>query len=118
MGKHQGIAVAPLHESTIHATPRRVSFGVMMDIHQVLHRHDYTREELAASWFDLNEMKRMREIARYEGRMIDAGLLTTGDETSTRGLEHRTRPGLKRKRESRLNAFAAVFLEIDLLQHE
>ena len=112
--KQQG-AVAPLHESTLTATstPRRVSFGAMVDVQEIMRLDEFTPEEISASWYDLESMKIMKEIARAEGLLLDAGALTTSETTSTRGLEHRTRPGNKRKRQARANAYTTVFLEID-----
>jgi hypothetical protein len=109
--------VAPLHQSTMRS-PRRVSFGGMVATYEVMSRADYTHEELAASWFDRDDMRRMKENARSEAKLVDSGLLVQGPDVSIRGLESRTREGMKRKRQSRLNAYAAVFFEIDCQQEE
>ena len=104
---------APLHETTIVNKSRRVSFGAVVTINEVMSRFDYTHEELEASWFDREDMRRMKENSRSEGRLGESGLLTQGSDVSIRGLDSRTREGMKRKRQSRMNAYAAVFFEID-----
>ena len=108
---------APLHESTINRS-RRVSFGAMVATYEVMSLVDYTHEELEASWFDRDDMRRMKENARSEAKLVDSGLLVQGTDVSIRGLESRTREGIKRKRRSRMNAYAAVFFEIDYQQQE
>lgn len=105
--------IAPLHER-----PRRVSFGAMVATYEVMSRADYTHEELEATWFDRGEMRQMKENARSEGKLVDSGLLVQGSEVSIRGLESRTKEGMKRKRQNRMNAYAAVFFEIDCQQEE
>ena len=105
---HHKSMIAPLHQRT-----NRVSFGAMVTTHDVMSRSDYTREELEASWFGRDELRRMKENTRSEGKLVEQGLLFNGPDVSIRGLESKTRVGMKRKRQSRLNAYAAVFFEID-----
>lgn len=109
--------IAPLHETSINRS-RRVSFGAMVATYEVMSRVDYTHEELEASWFDRDDMRRMKENARSDAKLVDSGLLVQGTDVSIRGLESRTREGIKRKRRSRMNAYAAVFFEIDCQQQE
>mmetsp|Transcript_18052 Transcript_18052/g.44920 ORF Transcript_18052/g.44920 Transcript_18052/m.44920 type:complete len:204 (-) Transcript_18052:72-683(-) len=111
-------STAPLHETIIVNTSRRVSFGAVVTTHEVMSRFDYTHEELEASWFDRDDMRRMKENSRSEAKLVESGLLTQGSDVSIRGLESRTREGMKRKRQSRMNAYAAVFFEIDCQQED
>lgn len=113
---HKSIS-APLHETSIR-TPRRVSFGAMVATYEVMSRFDYTHEELETSWFDRDAMRRMKENARSEAKLVDSGLLVQAPDVSIRGLESRTREGMKRKRQRRMNAYAAVFFEIDCQKEE
>ncbi len=108
---------APLHEPTIN-TSRRVSFGAVTTTHEVLSRFDYTHEELEASWFYREDMRRMKENVRSEAKLVESGLLKQASDVSIRGLESKTREGMKRKRQSRMNAYAAVFFEIDCQQED
>jgi hypothetical protein len=123
---HKQTIFDPLHESC-HAinsirtrdttsTPRtrRVSFGAMATTHEIMSICDYTPQELEASWYDIEIMHAMKETARSDAKLVDAGLLSEGRDVSIRGLEHRTRHRIQRKRQSRRNAYMAVFFEIDL----
>ena len=105
--------IAPLHQSST-----RVSFGATVDMCEVMSRSEYTQEELKASWFDRDELRRMKENTKSEGKLVEQGLLLNGPDVSIRGLEAKTRAGMKRKRQNRLNAYAAVFFEIDRQEYE
>merc|ERR1712151_1472870 len=107
----------PLHDTVI-SSPRSVSFGAMVSTYEVLSRNDYTYEEIEQSWFGRDDMRRMKESARSEAKLMESGLLVQSKDTSIRGLESRTRDGMRRKRQSRINAYAAVFLEIDCQDDE
>jgi len=114
---------ATLHESCDFALPsnaaavpqhkKQVCFGALNEVHEVMNRYDYTEEELEASWYDREDMKIMKNSAKSDARLYDTGVLQPSADFSERGLEHRTRQGLKSKRNNRLNAYAAVFFEID-----
>jgi len=49
---------SPLHER------QRVSFGDLVDVHLIMSHHDYTSEEKKATWFDIEEERRMINNAR------------------------------------------------------
>jgi hypothetical protein len=114
----KALVTAPLHESfdtiitTVTVPVRKsVSFGAMAATHEVISRYDYSPEELEASFFDIEDMRRMKDTARSEAKLLDSSGLQEGP--SARGIEHRTRQGMKQKRQNRMNAYAAVFFEID-----
>lgn len=111
------VAFAPLHEGPITAT-RGVYFDESVIIYDVEGLDDYTQEEKNATWFNVEDMLRMKNNARQEGKLLESGLLVPGKNNSIRGLEHRTRDGAKQKRQSRVDAYAAVFGEIDFQLHE
>jgi hypothetical protein len=125
-------AFAPLHEGPITAAPQQhgVSFDTFYTVYDIMGLDEYTPEELEVSWFDRDDMIRMRDTARSDAKLLDSGLLVLCDNgvdilqnssrssssskgISFRGLEHRTRVGAMRKRQSRINARVAVFREID-----
>ena len=99
--------------NTTRTQKRCVSFGAMTTTHTIMGLSDYTAQELEASWYDSNNMQTMKETARSDAKLVDAGLLTEGRDVSIRGLEHRTMKGLKRKQRSRLNAYLSIFFEIE-----
>uniref|UniRef100_A0A7S4A8Y0 Uncharacterized protein n=1 Tax=Pseudo-nitzschia australis TaxID=44445 RepID=A0A7S4A8Y0_9STRA len=109
--------IAPLSECRI-AAPRQVSFGADVYVYEVLNRGDYTPEEIEESWFNRNDMRRMKQGTRAEAKLVESGLLVQGKEVSIRGLESRTRDGIRRKRRNRMNAYGAVFFEIDCQDEE
>lgn len=97
---------APLHASI---SRRKVSFGAVVSTHEIPNRSDYTADELEASWFDSRDMKQMKVNARSEAKLLDSGVATL----HSRGLESRTRAGRRNKKQSRINAYTAVFFELD-----
>ena len=100
--------IAPLHEST---PPRRISFNPLATVYDILTLDDYTNEEFEASFFDEDEMEKMKETVRNEALLLDLGL--QGPGINVRGLESRTKEGVLAKRQIRRNAYEAVFFEID-----
>ena len=119
---HQKSIADPLHfhesamsctTTTTTASPKKsVSFAPMMRVTEVMSRYEYTGDELEASFYDPEDLRVFKETARFEGRLLEAGRLCPRTGTP-RGIEHRTRDGLKSKRRNRFNAYAAVFFEID-----
>ena len=103
---------APLHESV--GTSRGVSFAPMAIIHDVMGLDDYTDDELDASWFRIEELLRMKETARSEAKLLEKGVLM---KEKIRGIEHKTREGIMRKRLHRNGAYASIFCELDF-QHD
>ncbi len=113
-------STAPLHESCITTTAqdKQVSFGPFVGVQEILSRKDFKTEEIKASWYDVEEVSCMRGIARAEARLVESGHLVQSKEVSIRGLEQRTKKGSKKKKQIRLNSFAAVFLEMDFQRAE
>lgn len=103
----------PLHELSDATAPRRVAFLPMSVTYNIMNRDDYSPEEFKASWFNADEMRQMKQDARSMAKRHRYGNFVTSENASIRGLESRTREGMKRKRELRLNTYATVFSEID-----
>merc|ERR1719343_983648 len=57
-------------------------------------------------------MKAMKTDAKNDAKLADQGLLEVGPDNTLRGLEGRTREGLRRKSANRREAYASVFSEI------
>ncbi|KAG7354439.1 hypothetical protein IV203_003795 [Nitzschia inconspicua] len=108
---------APLHVTSIQPKHRRVSFSTNVTSHYVMSRDEYTAEEMKATWHDHPALRQMKNCARSDARLFESGVLAEGDDVSFRGLEARTTIGLRQKRQNRMNAYAAVFFEIDT-QHD
>lgn len=113
-------AKTPLHSEvtaqTSEQTPqrrRRVSFTETVIIRRVIKREDMSAEETKASWYDRQDLRQMKDSAKAEARLVESGVLAKGDDCSIRGLESKTASGIRAKRQSRMNAYASVFFEID-----
>jgi hypothetical protein len=117
----QKVTFAPLHDGPVTST-RRVTFDQMATVFDVMGLDEYTAEEKKASHYNLDDMRRMKETVRSDAKLLDSGLLVqskaNGAGISFRGLEHRTKEGAKRKRRFRLNAYEAVFSEIEFQKQE
>mmetsp|Transcript_2860 Transcript_2860/g.4553 ORF Transcript_2860/g.4553 Transcript_2860/m.4553 type:complete len:207 (+) Transcript_2860:368-988(+) len=98
---------------TLSVPHRHVSFCESITESEVLNRHDYTDQELRATWYSRTELRRIKEQVRDEAKLLEAGILTESVDVSTRGLESKTREGLRRKRENRMNANSAIFFELE-----
>lgn len=105
---------ASLH---VASTERRVSFATHVTSRDVMNRDGYTAEEMTATWYDRSLLRQMKECAKSEARLVESGVLVEGGDVSIRGLEAKTSKGVRRRRQSRMNAYAAVFLEIDTQQN-
>eukprot|EP00529_Nitzschia_sp_RCC80_P000504 CAMPEP_0113482254 /NCGR_PEP_ID=MMETSP0014_2-20120614/22824_1 /TAXON_ID=2857 /ORGANISM="Nitzschia sp." /LENGTH=242 /DNA_ID=CAMNT_0000375765 /DNA_START=271 /DNA_END=999 /DNA_ORIENTATION=+ /assembly_acc=CAM_ASM_000159 len=93
---------------------KHISFSEHSEEYDVLSRYDMTGEEVAAAWFDRFELRQFKTTAKSEAKLVDRGLYTNNNADScTRGLECRTFDGTRQKRQRRLNAAAAVFMELD-----
>lgn len=112
---HSATCLAPVHLEEAAPTHERrcVSFGVMDTIYDVLHLHDYTAEEIKASWFDRVDLRQMKDAVKIEARLLDRGVLMEGGDVTIRGLEGRTRCGVQIKRANKLKAYSAVFMELE-----
>ncbi|KAL3911046.1 MAG: hypothetical protein SGILL_007439, partial [Bacillariaceae sp.] len=114
-------AKAPLHSEATAQSPeqqqsqqrRNVSFTETVIVHRVINREDFSVEETTASWYDRQDLRQMKDSAKAEARLVESGVLAESEDCSIRGLESKTSNGIRAKRQSRMNAYAAVFFEID-----
>ena len=106
--------VTPLHHSGGSAPPkpRGVTFDTMDNVYEITNLGDYTDEELEAAWYSAREADRMKQKARSDAKLLDFGILVQGTEVSIRGLEWRTKEGIKKKRRVKMNSHGAIFCEI------
>eukprot|EP00535_Pseudo-nitzschia_heimii_P004112 CAMPEP_0197184232 /NCGR_PEP_ID=MMETSP1423-20130617/9526_1 /TAXON_ID=476441 /ORGANISM="Pseudo-nitzschia heimii, Strain UNC1101" /LENGTH=160 /DNA_ID=CAMNT_0042635007 /DNA_START=52 /DNA_END=531 /DNA_ORIENTATION=- len=86
--------------------PRRrvVSFGAVNTTHEIIHRDDYTPAEISAAWYGREEMRAMKAAAKSDARLADAGEQLLPRGFTLRGLEGRTREGMRRKTRNRREA--------------
>merc|ERR1712196_158373 len=55
---------------------------------------------------------------RNDAKLYEKGILTESDDFSVRGLENKTRMGARNRRANRMNAYAAVFFEIECQEQD
>ena len=110
--------IAPLYDTTIHEHRRQVSFDDMDTVHEVMCLNEFTSKEKKTTWYNMKDMIRMKEQARTDARIIDCGIIILGTCVSNRGIEGKTREGGQRKGKLRLNAYAAVFSEIEFQERQ
>ena len=102
--------LAPLHEMDTEILPKRVSFSRYAAVQEIPTLDTYSDDEIEASWFQDYDMMRMKQTARTEAKLVEWG---RSEKILFRGLESKTRDGAERKRTLRMNAYLAVFFEIE-----
>jgi hypothetical protein len=98
---------------------RRVTFAnddSIISEYEVLPRLEYTVQETRSTWYDRYELRSFKDAARSEGKLVERGILYESIDVTIRGLESKTADGTRRKRTNRMNAYSAVFLEIETQQ--
>merc|ERR1711877_94986 len=60
----------------------------------------------------------MKRNVRNDAKLYEKGILTESDDFSVRGLENKTRMGARHRRANRMNAYAAVFFEIECQEQD
>jgi hypothetical protein len=93
-----------------------VSFSASVTQYKSIHLNDMTEEEVNATWFEREEMHQMKETVKSEAKQLEDKVLD--DDVCVRGLESRTRRGMKLKRRNRVSAYNALFFEIDCQEEE
>jgi hypothetical protein len=114
-----GMVISPLHQrlqakkiAIVSSHRQRVSFAAVNVTHEVLHRKDYTSEEVEATWYDRKEMRYIKQKAKDEAKFWDLGAPANHEEMTICGLEGRTYDGALKKTKHRRDAYASVFSEI------
>lgn len=97
---------------------KHVSFKATRRVREIESRHHLSQKERAASWYDRAELRSMKEEANVVAIHWEQGLLKAeenGDDHTIchRGLESRTLAGARRRKDNRINAYAAVFYEME-----
>merc|ERR1712224_134311 len=111
---------APLHtiNDTITTHTKYVSFVEVTQTYEVINRNEFTQNERKAYWYNGEDMRRMKINARSEAKLLESGFLFESDDDSIRGLECRTKHGIRLKKKNRREAYDAVFCEIEYQENE
>jgi hypothetical protein len=95
-------------------TRRSVAFNRSVKVHLGLHLVDFTREEVAASWYSRTEMAAMKQDAKVAAKTLETlGLRKCHADPNfcVRGLEIRTTAGSRARMQSKISARKTVMQE-------
>lgn len=101
-----------LHANT--KTAKAVSFSATMtQVNEVMSHHDYTEEELHATWYQKKDYKAFKRTVLTTLKLNRAGELPEGgnDEYTMRGIECRTREGAAARKAIKHQVKTAVLEE-------
>ncbi|CAJ1961437.1 unnamed protein product [Cylindrotheca closterium] len=91
---------------------RGVTINPTVKAVEVLSIYDYTPSEIAAAWYDEDDMQKITQRCfKVLQRMEECGGTKNGQKYCTRGLEGHTTLGSISKKKTRTAAFAAVLNE-------
>jgi hypothetical protein len=93
---------------------RSVAFNRSVKVHRGLHLVDFTREEVAASWYNRTEMSAMKQDAKVAAKTLETlGLRKCHADPNfcVRGLEIRTTAGSRVRMQSKISARKVVMQE-------
>ncbi len=93
------------------ASKRRVDFSQQINMHPALHKKDMTREEREKYWCTKSEDKQCYVEAKKTVIMMMKGMSFDDVETCSRGLESKTRDGLKKRVQNKKKAVNALLME-------
>ncbi|CAJ1961443.1 unnamed protein product [Cylindrotheca closterium] len=82
-----------------------------VEVVEILHLDDFTASEIAASWYDEEEMKEITQGCFKVLQRMEYGGTKKGKKYCTRGLEGHTTLGSISKKETRTASFVAVLDE-------
>ncbi|CAJ1961419.1 unnamed protein product [Cylindrotheca closterium] len=89
-----------------------VTMNESVEVVEILHVNDFTASEIAASWYDEEEMKKITERCFKVLQRMEYGKTKNGKKKyCTRGLEGHTALGSISKKKTRAAAFSAVLDE-------
>lgn len=91
---------------------KSVSFNNNNQYHPSLCRDEYSDREFAESWYNLSEMKTIKEDCKRTAAMM-RGASSVGPHVCARGLEGRTFSGHQQKKQNKACAYMAVEDEIE-----
>ena len=93
---------------------RRISFSLLESVCPTIQRRDYSPEEKAATWYNIEDMKLFRKERREVVHMIEQGV--NMGHICCRGVECLTKSGAKKRQNAILRGQLAVFDEQELQQ--
>lgn len=99
-----------------------VYFATNAVIHDTIHVSDISEEEKEGLWYNKHELRRIKDEAKIIANMSVASnsedAMKTNADPCRRGLEAKTTAGAKKRRQNRIDARAAVFLEQEIQEDD
>jgi hypothetical protein len=94
---------------------KEVFFSNQIRIRLTLHVRDYTQEEIEATWFSKTDFENIKADVRFDIGLLHEGTHGAQDTTSfcRRGLECRTKEGMRKRMSNKIIARNAVLDEQD-----
>jgi hypothetical protein len=86
---------------------KTVSFAATVNTRTTIHLNEYSSQEKQDTWYNREEVVAMRRNATFDAKCPKA-------DTCLRGLEAKTATGARKKKQKRIEARAAVFLEQEI----
>ena len=83
-----------------------------------LHINNYSDEEIKSTWFNQEELQRIREKADRTIGLMEQDRYINSRKDCTRGLECRTRYGARQRRQNTKNARTTVLHEQDIQRYD
>lgn len=93
------------------SSKKRVTISPSVTVVEALSLYDYSAREIAASWYDGEEMDRITHRCFRMLQILECGGTKNGKKYCTRGLEGQTTLGSMSKKKSRSSAVSAVLDE-------
>ena len=103
----------PLH---VQSPARKcVSFSTVIKSHSIIHINDYSSEEKSSTWYCREELQAIKAEAKV---IANTACDMSNKDECLRGLEAKTPAAARRKKENRVTARAAVFLEQEVQEED
>jgi hypothetical protein len=90
---------------------KRVSFDEMVVVKFCLHIEDYTDDEVRDSFYIHQESQRIRKDVKLIVKLIESDIFVENDVQCRRGLERKTKEGIRRRNERTINSREVVLKE-------
>lgn len=94
-------------------TSKQVTFCSSVRARRTISRHDYTDDEIQATWYSSKEYSEIARSCLKQVQRIEAGLTLKDKKYCSRGLERHTKIGKLAKDQNRQSSIQAVLDEQD-----
>ena len=92
----------------------KVSFSPMVEVIPALHISNYSDDEIQSTWFNRNDLKRIRKDINRLVALMERNRPIDEDTDSIRGIECWTKRGYRLKRQNKITARDTVLSEQEM----